>query len=523
MFEEFVPSEKVARHGAFKNNFIIVISYIASMIFANTLIIGSIVYHLYHKITGKEKFYEPAEALPNGFLPREDFPDVKNMKISTELRYYALALGLDLEEYTITTDDGYVLPLYRLIDPKVTDIDNRKPILLQHGLLGSAGNYLTTGFNSLAYHFLELGYDVWLGNNRCFFEPKHTLYEKNLMSNEAFWDWDIRVLAYYDLPCIIDNVLAHKPLHSKLVLTGHSQGCLQTFMLLRNQNFKAYHAKIEHFIALTPAIFPGKMFHHRFFIKFIHNLGPTGYLCVFGNTSFLRFVTQIRHYIGTTWLFGKLTYFMFKFLFGWSARNWTKAKRVWRFNFQFMVTYVSARHMSWWLSYYIGEGFTAELLPKKDYATGANYKYVPEEDSNIQAQREKASSKSFLPFNTEWFNDPNQTVVPMTIFVGDDDYLVDGKRLLLHMQQLEPLYNEDNLQTYELEHYSHLDAIWARDVIGRIGMVVTDILEQSSTEFSEKNQSAKVPPQPTAKDPLLTNHIDTAIPIVTPPTIKVSA
>ncbi|ABN66846.2 predicted protein [Scheffersomyces stipitis CBS 6054] len=490
MFEELTPTEKVARHGAVSKYLILLVAWLGSGLFATVLCIGAVFYHLWHKITGEEKFNVPGEEeyKANGYVPRKAFANLENMKPSKDLRYYALELGLDLEEYSITTEDGYVLTLHHLIDPKETVLSRqtKKPILLQHGLLSCSGAYLTTGRNSLAYYLQEEGYDVWMGNNRSWFEPKHTYLEGNLLHNEEYWDWDIRELAYYDLPAIIENVLSHKPHHEKLVLVGHSQGCCQSFLLLKNGNLSAFHDKIEYFFPLAPAVFPGVSFHDRGFIRFIHNRGPLAYKLWFGCCSFMRTLSQVRFYLATTRFYGFMTYVMFKFLFGWTAKKWGKNKKVWHFCFIFNVTYVSAKLMNWWLSFYIEDGFSNQVRPRKDYKTGANYKFV----ENTQETEKEKASKTFFPFKQSWF-DYSETTVPMVIFVGDEDYLVDGKRLVTHMRHYEPKYEEGrNLDIVEIEGYNHVDVVWAEDLIGIIGMVITKKLK-SLGEITETSPDAE--------------------------------
>ena len=65
-----------------------------------------------------------------------------------------------------TTSDGYLLKVFRVFK---TDTDFTKPrpvILLMHGLLDSAEAFVQKGKNSMAIKFIDLGYDVWLGNSR---------------------------------------------------------------------------------------------------------------------------------------------------------------------------------------------------------------------------------------------------------------------------------------------------------------------------------------------------------------------
>lgn len=529
----FNPPEKKARHGLVMRLLVIFWSAILSFLFVFILTIGSSIYHLRDVFSGREKKNAPKKDndVPN-YAVRQPYPDMKNLKVCMSLRYYAQQLGLDLEEFTITTKDGYVLTLHHLIDPNesISLRHAKKPILLQHGLLSCSGAWLTPGQNSLPFYFWEQGYDVWMGNNRCGFEPKHTFYEGNLMHNEEFWDWDIRAFAGYDLPCIIDNVLAHKPQHEKLVLVAHLQGCTQSFLMLRNSDMKAYHRKIDYFFALAPAVFPGSMFHDRAFIKFIHHRNPKSYTAIFGSCCFLRVLGFARKYIGTTRFFSMLSYQMFKYLFGWNINNCYHDKKVLHIQFLFNVTYVSSRLMSWWLLYSVEEGFSNQLQPKSAYKDGSNFAFTPVNTNSIEEKAaepvptgtdlvtegatqvqdaeqtqdsaqvqesekipaspetpvdltiplEVDDSKTFFPYKDEWFSfNAAEELVPMMVFTGGEDFLVDGQRLATHMRHYERrLYKEgENLDIVHLSDFNHLDVIWSLNTIGRIGMLIHEKLQ----------------------------------------------
>lgn len=505
----FNPEPRSHLHSTIVRYYIILCSSINSFFFVTVLLIGAMYHHLLDKISGREKDNRPKENNDiDSYKVREPYPNLKNLKITTELRYYAQLLDLDLEEYVITTKDGYVLTLHRLIHPNESiDERNRKtPILLQHGLLLCSGAWLTPGRNSLAFYFMEMGYDVWMGNNRCGFEPKHTELSGNLFHNEKFWDWDVRWLAYYDMPCIIDNVLLHKPLHSKLFLIGHLQGCTQSLLLLRNGELRETHKKIECFFALAPAAFPGSLFYERSFIKFMHNRSLVGFRLVFGSCCFLKILGVSRKLIGCTRIFKTLSYIMFKYLFGWSIKNSHYDPKVVHIQFLFNISYISSRLMSWWLSKDVEEGFLNQLQPKKAYEDGSNAAYtpapsiaeknrettnsepalrtvktevsntVPAGPSDEAAHNENTDdSKTFFPYKEEWFTSTELgEIIPMVAFVGGEDYLVDGKRFLTHMRHYERHYFKEggNLELYEIPEYNHLDVIWALNCIGQIGMPI---------------------------------------------------
>ncbi|KAL6452719.1 YEH2 Sterol esterase 2 [Candida maltosa Xu316] len=444
---------------------------------------NTFVNHLTDKMLGREKYIQPdLEQRSHGYKPREAYDNLESMKPSCDLQYYLQALGLDLQEYEVTTVDGFILTMHRIIDPKETDEQrqHRKPCFLQHGLLSCSGTWIVSGKNSLGYYFHEQGFDVWLGNNRSWFVPKHSTLTGNLFNNEKYWAWSVQELGYYDLPAMIEAVLANKKYHKKLLLLGHSQGGLQSFLMLKNPHFKTLHEKIELFCPLGPAIYPGSLFYTRDFIRMINHRSKFVWLMLFGCCGFLRNLCLVRHYIANTALYGKISYCMFKYLFGWNGANWGANKKIWHFLFIFNMSYASVELMQYYLARFSPSGFTTLLQPKQAYKNDDHYLKNVVDDT-----------KSYFQFDKSWFND---VLVPMVVFVGDNDHLVDGKRIIAHMKKHEPGYTEGrNFDFVEIPTYNHLDIVWAEDVIGSVGYVIMDKLNKLSKEEVKDEVTETVP------------------------------
>lgn len=397
------------------------------------------------------------------------FPSLESMKITTELRYFAKELGLDLLEYRLTTQDGYILTLQRLINPNHSEPqrNDMPPVLLQHGLLSSSGSYLSPGLRSIAVQLLNNGFDVWLGNNRGGFEPVHLTLSGNLMHNETYWDWDIRELAYMDLPCLIDGVLLHKTSFKKLTLIGHLQGCTQSVLLLKNNHLGDVHAKIKMFVHLAPAIYPGILFYEKWFLKALGVKSHLIYKLTFGTCCFLNFITQMRNHFYDWKLFGGACVLMFQYLFNWESSKWNSNKRVRHYHFIFNVSYVSAKLMTWWVSPWRQDSFRNQLGPKSAYTVETNYS---NESFSVEDEN------TYFPFEKQWFD---QEIVPFVIFNGDKDYLVDGKRYANHMTKYEPKYTlNENLFIYQLPDYNHLDVVWGDDLMDVFGDKMITIMKQ---------------------------------------------
>lgn len=158
------------------------------------------------------------------------------MTLVADLNYYFNQYNIQIEEFRLETEDGFVIDLWHLIPKyRTTDSDKKKrpPILMLHGLLQSSGSFASNGRKSLAYFLYQSGYDIWLGNNRCGFRPEWN--EAKVPTLASRWDWDLREMVKYDLTLLIDTVLA-KTQFEKLTLISHSQGTTQGFMGLVNED-----------------------------------------------------------------------------------------------------------------------------------------------------------------------------------------------------------------------------------------------------------------------------------------------
>lgn len=468
MDEKLVPEAKERRHGWFMAQLYIFTSAICSFGLIFVLAWAAVFHALFRSFQGDKHIGLPEiEELYDEST--DCFPDMDNLKLTNDLRYYAVQLGLELNEYRVKTKDGFILILQRLIDPKQTEEQRSqmKPMLFQHGLLSSSGCFLTPGSRSLPVYFLQQGYDIWLGNNRGGFQPLHEYYDGNLMHNELFWDWDIRDLAFYDITCLIDSVLSHNT-HKKLVLVGHLQGCTQSFLMLKAPALSDSHDKIEYFVALAPAVYPGILFHKAQFLKFMCNRSRLGYKLFFGICCFLNFMTQTRNRFYNWPIFGNLSVKMFNFLFTWNGKLWNKNHKIWRLHFIFNVSFVSSKLMTWWLSYWREESFRNELVPELAFTDNMHYAITDDQKYTVD------DSKTFFPFKQPWFGENN---IPIIIFNGDIDNLVDGKRFASHMQHYEPYYKiGDNLHIFNLNRHNHLDVIWSNNVIRDIGLETVKII-----------------------------------------------
>ena len=171
------------------------------------------------------------------------------------------------------------------------------------------------------------GYDVWLGNNRCGFEPEHQLLE---YSDPRMWAWNIRQMGVMDLPALISRVLSETGFE-KLGLICHSQGTTETFVALAKEQRPDLGNKISVFCALAPAVYAGPLIGKMYF-KFMRVISPNMFRIFFGIHAFIPFMMTM-HSLLPGKLYGALGYRVFSFLFNWTDDRWDQGLRDRQFQF----------------------------------------------------------------------------------------------------------------------------------------------------------------------------------------------
>ncbi|VDQ02594.1 unnamed protein product [Trichobilharzia regenti] len=142
--------------------------------------------------------------------------------------------GYTPQEHYITTDDGYVLCIIRIL-PKCDQpfsmfqlvkifcifTGKQKVVFLQHGLLDSAHTWVNNlGNESLGFILSDNCYDVWMGNSRgSTYSSKHKFLKPE---DKEFWEFSWDEMGKYDLSASIKYVLDHTKAE-KISYIGHSQ------------------------------------------------------------------------------------------------------------------------------------------------------------------------------------------------------------------------------------------------------------------------------------------------------------
>ncbi|POS75376.1 hypothetical protein DHEL01_v206228 [Diaporthe helianthi] len=423
----------------------------------------------------------------NGYIPTEGGPD----PIKCDVSYYARRVGLDVEEFEVQTEDGFIIDLWHVYDPReyveldpkerqprgpdpftggkrrgraLKDPEARRkyPVLLMHGLLQSAGAYCVNDDQSLAFWLCKSGYDVWLGNNRCGFKPKHVLLE---YSDPRMWCWNIRQMGIFDLPALTSRV-QYETGFSKIGLVAHSQGTTETFVALAKEQRPELGEKLSVFCALAPAAYAGPLIGKMYF-KFMRVITPAMFRMIFGIHAFIP-IMMTAHKLLPARLYGWMGYKVFSFLFDWTDTRWDRGLRN-RF-FQFAPVYVSAESMRWWLGRECFAKHKCILSTKEEWRAEEREDEDESQNPVAAVPLEVHTSEPGSPNQTRhhhrrpkgssaWYNSQSP---PMALWVCGRDDLVDGDKLLRRFERgREP--HARLVFSKVIPEYEHLDVIWAMD------------------------------------------------------------
>ena len=366
---------------------------------------------------------------------------VSEIKITGDIAYYGQLLGLKIDTFKVITEDGFVLILHHLYKSSASaesDIwSSKKPVLFIHGLFCSSETYLTGGRKSLAYHMVDSNFDVWLGNNRGGFNPKHSRLSNY---DPQMWNWDITEMAKYDLPALLSFVKSHNNhVSSKVSVIAHSQGTAECVFAMLKQNDNRCMEYMEKCVLLAPAIYGGTMLQDKWFLKLMRHTPDIIYKLVFGVNGFMPIMTLSRNIGHKTALFSHAAYTMLNYLAGWDDSLWNREVR--QLHLLFAPVCISNKLIRWWLR--------------------------PETEAGF------ATGKSIISEEGQWFD---KRCPELFVVIGGQDKLVNGELLVQRLKNVET--DLDGRWDYlVVDLYSHLDLIFADDVLRKVGEPVVNFLK----------------------------------------------
>jgi pimeloyl-ACP methyl ester carboxylesterase len=409
-----------------------------------------------------------------------------------DIGYYARRVGLDVETFKVQTEDGFILKLWHVYNPneytplpesergfrqpdvfydrKTKDIpqkNRRYPVLLIHGLLQSSGAYCVNDDDSLAFFLCKAGYDVWLGNNRCGFEPQHKTLK---YSDPRMWCWNIRHMGVLDLPAFISRVL-YETGFEKLGLICHSQGTTEAMVALAEDQRPELGERISVFCGLAPAAYAGPLIKKAYF-RFMRIISPSAFRLFFGIHAFIPLMMTMHNLLPSR-LYGMLGYRIFSYLFDWSDTRWDRGLR--DRMFQFSPVYVSAESMRWWLG---RDGFAVQkcILATEEQALREDEEDREYDENNENNSEPDSTAEISTPSSnrqeTAWYGPKTP---PFAFWVAGSDGLVDGRRLLRRIRNGREPYVR-LVHEKVIEGYEHLDVLWAMDAIEQVGKEVAEVV-----------------------------------------------
>ncbi|XP_072936744.1 lipase 3-like [Epargyreus clarus] len=185
----------------------------------------------------------------NGYTVNRNLPEEEPKEIFDTYQAI-LDEGYPAETHHVTTPDGYILEVIRIPHGRNQTRNNapRPVVFMMHGLLAAASSFVIRGSEySIAYHLVDAGFDIWMGNARGnHFSRFHiTLDPDHPEEKFDFFDFTFEEIGMYDLPTMIDYVL-EKTGREELHYIGHSQGgtaflVLSTMRPDYNKKIKAAH------------------------------------------------------------------------------------------------------------------------------------------------------------------------------------------------------------------------------------------------------------------------------------------
>ncbi|KAM6130492.1 lysosomal acid lipase/cholesteryl ester hydrolase-like [Phoenicopterus ruber ruber] len=169
------------------------------------------------------------------------------MNVSEIIRYH----GYPSEEYQVTTEDGYILGVFRIPAGRNSQNTGKKPaVLLHHGTLGDCIHWISNlPNNSLGFILADAGYDVWMGNSR---GNTWSLKHKTLKPcQKEFWQFSFNEIGKYDIPAELYFIM-NKTGQKDVYYVGHSEASTTGFVAFSTYPELAQRVKV--FFALGPVV-----------------------------------------------------------------------------------------------------------------------------------------------------------------------------------------------------------------------------------------------------------------------------
>ncbi|KAJ8967155.1 hypothetical protein NQ317_000961 [Molorchus minor] len=197
-------------------------------------------------------------------------PDVFSSEMLIAKRY-----GYPIKKYKVTSEDGYIIALYR-IPHNNTDLNTkRQPVLLHHGIGGQALFWMLKQQNSLAFFLVNNGYDVWMATARGSGQSRQHKYLTT--DDPMYWNFSFHEMGVCDLPALVEFIANTTGQKGNIIYIGHSMGTTMSYVYASEKKDHAS-AHLKALISLAP-------------VAYMEYVSPLL------KTSFLPFLVLERHLI----------------------------------------------------------------------------------------------------------------------------------------------------------------------------------------------------------------------------------
>ncbi|EIM80542.1 triacylglycerol lipase [Stereum hirsutum FP-91666 SS1] len=369
--------------------------------------------------------------------------------------------GYHHEDHVVLTKDGYCLGLHRLPArkgqaPPLPGIATNKPVVyLHHGLLMNSEVWvcLTDPQRSLPFVLAELGFDVWLGNNRGNkYSKKSIHYDPN---STKFWDFSIDDFAWRDIPDSIQYILDLT--HAKsLSYIGFSQGTAQAFAALSIH--PELNQRVNLFIALAPAMSPAGL--AAPLVDGLMKASPTLLFLIFGRRAILSSAIMWQQILYPP-IFSRVLDVSLDFLFSWRSKNITPTQKL--AAYAHLYSFASTKSVVHWFQImrnarflmYDDDAYAHIHLPSPSISLS-----TPAQSPSLNALSSRKTKNSTANTGYSPATFPTRNIsTSIVLLYGDTDSLVDIDTMLAALPP-----SKDRVEVRRLHGYEHLDVIWGKDV-----------------------------------------------------------
>ena len=358
------------------------------------------------------------------------------------------AHGYKVHEHIVQTKDGYLLSIHRILPPSGEIPVDSKIVYMHHGLLTNSELFLLGEKTNRCLPFLlvDLGYDVWLGNNRGNkYSRKHLILSS---TDEKFWDYSLDEFAMFDIPNTIDYILQITK-QQDLTYIGFSQGsaqCLAALSLNHELN-----QKINLFIGLSPAMIPHGL--NNPICSFLVSSAPALMYRIFGQRAILPSVVFWQKLMGPK-LYQEIVDKSLVFLFNWQSGNIHPSQK--KVGYPHMFSPSSVKSVVHWFQIIDSKRFQ---MFDEGGASGSKLVYL----SGTSTKTNRVASF------------PTQTITtPCFLIYGESDMLIDIEKTIQNLSC--------DVEILGLQGYEHMDTLWSTNVEDAVFNKIIKKLKQLDTK-----------------------------------------